>query len=287
MDSRPFGPSVHGTSRQEHWSGFPCPPPEEPPDPGIEHVSLHLLHCRQILHLEPPGKPRGLWHTYLLSHNSDFERSMPWLGSCWGYHKANIKVLTRLDSLLETHWTCESSQRLDRPFLTLVSRISKYLPPLPCRSFGSPVLRTPFPLLPVSWCWAACLNISQWRPLGSLLPGELEPLPQGPSQHPAWLPLLSPRSMRWWVTPGLSSGCSCSFLSISWADSHEWRCLLPSISTPTWHLLAFLLSDRMTTENLKLICWAAWQTSQNPVNTTDHDSLKRLPEPTCPRKRVF
>ena len=27
-------------SRQEYWSGLPCPPPGELPDPGIEPVSL-------------------------------------------------------------------------------------------------------------------------------------------------------------------------------------------------------------------------------------------------------
>ena len=26
--------------RQEHWSGLPCPPPEDLPNPGIEPVSL-------------------------------------------------------------------------------------------------------------------------------------------------------------------------------------------------------------------------------------------------------
>ena len=29
-----------GFSRQEHWSGLPCPPPGELPDPGIKPVSL-------------------------------------------------------------------------------------------------------------------------------------------------------------------------------------------------------------------------------------------------------
>ena len=42
------GSSVRGFSRQEHWSGLPCPPPGNLPDPGIKPVSLHLLHCRQI-----------------------------------------------------------------------------------------------------------------------------------------------------------------------------------------------------------------------------------------------
>ena len=31
-----------GFSRQEYWSGLPCPPPGDPLNPGIEHVSLGL-----------------------------------------------------------------------------------------------------------------------------------------------------------------------------------------------------------------------------------------------------
>ena len=33
-------PLSMGFSRQEYWSGFPCPPPEDLPDPGIESESL-------------------------------------------------------------------------------------------------------------------------------------------------------------------------------------------------------------------------------------------------------
>ena len=32
-----------GFSRQEPWSGLPCPPPEDLPDPGIEPMSLMCL----------------------------------------------------------------------------------------------------------------------------------------------------------------------------------------------------------------------------------------------------
>ena len=32
-------PLPWGFSRQEHWSGFPCPPPGDLPDPGIDPVS--------------------------------------------------------------------------------------------------------------------------------------------------------------------------------------------------------------------------------------------------------
>ena len=33
-------PLFIGFSRQEYWSGLPCPPPEDLPDPGIEPASL-------------------------------------------------------------------------------------------------------------------------------------------------------------------------------------------------------------------------------------------------------
>ena len=36
-----------GFSRQEFWSGLPCPPPGDLPSSGID---LGLLHCRQILY---------------------------------------------------------------------------------------------------------------------------------------------------------------------------------------------------------------------------------------------
>ena len=42
-------------SRQEYWSGLPCPPPGNLPDPGIE---LRFLLYRQVLyHLRHQGSP--------------------------------------------------------------------------------------------------------------------------------------------------------------------------------------------------------------------------------------
>ena len=43
--------------RQRYWSGLSFPLPRDLPDPGIEPVSLCLLHCRWILYL---------WVTYNL-----------------------------------------------------------------------------------------------------------------------------------------------------------------------------------------------------------------------------
>ena len=39
-------PLSMGFSRQEYWSGLPCPPPGDLPNPGIKH----LPQCKQILH---------------------------------------------------------------------------------------------------------------------------------------------------------------------------------------------------------------------------------------------
>ena len=44
-----------GFSRQEYWSGWPCPPPGGRPNPGIEFGSPRLQ--ADSLPSEPPGKP--------------------------------------------------------------------------------------------------------------------------------------------------------------------------------------------------------------------------------------
>ena len=49
-------PLSMGFSRQEYWSGLPCPPPGDLPHPGIEARSPTLqAHC---LPCEPPGMPQ-------------------------------------------------------------------------------------------------------------------------------------------------------------------------------------------------------------------------------------
>ena len=47
-----------GFSRQEYWSGLPCPAPGDLLNPGMEPVSLCLQHCQAgSLPLAPLGKP--------------------------------------------------------------------------------------------------------------------------------------------------------------------------------------------------------------------------------------
>ena len=42
MDCNPTAPLSLGFSRQEYWSGLPCPPPGDFSDPGIKPVSPAL-----------------------------------------------------------------------------------------------------------------------------------------------------------------------------------------------------------------------------------------------------
>ena len=52
-------PLSMGFSRQEYWSGVPCPPPGDLPDPGLNPGLFHLLHWQaDSLPLASPGKPK-------------------------------------------------------------------------------------------------------------------------------------------------------------------------------------------------------------------------------------
>ena len=52
-------PLTMGFSRQEYWTGLPCPPPGDLPDPGIKLVLLlpFDLAGRFFTTALPPGKP--------------------------------------------------------------------------------------------------------------------------------------------------------------------------------------------------------------------------------------
>ena len=42
-------PVSMGFSREEYWSGYPCPPAGDLPNPGIEPMSPVVLHCKRNL----------------------------------------------------------------------------------------------------------------------------------------------------------------------------------------------------------------------------------------------
>ena len=57
VDCSRRAPLSMGFSRQEYWSGLPCPPPGDLPNPGTEPRSPGLQ--ADSLPSEPPGKPKN------------------------------------------------------------------------------------------------------------------------------------------------------------------------------------------------------------------------------------
>ena len=66
-----------GFSKQEYWSGLPCPPPGDFPNPGIQPRSP-ALHT-DSLSSEPPGKPKNR-----VGSLSFLKRIFTIQGSNWG-----------------------------------------------------------------------------------------------------------------------------------------------------------------------------------------------------------
>ena len=63
LDLARQAPLSMGFSRQEYWSGLPCPPPGDLPDSGIKPTSLvSPALAGRFFTTEPPGKPSQ--HTY-------------------------------------------------------------------------------------------------------------------------------------------------------------------------------------------------------------------------------
>ena len=71
-----------GFSRQEYWSGLPCPPSGDLPNPGIEPRSP-TLQVDSLLP-EPPGKPKntGLGSSSLFQRIFPTQESNPGLLHC-------------------------------------------------------------------------------------------------------------------------------------------------------------------------------------------------------------
>ena len=69
MDGSPPGSSVHEFSRQEYWSGLPCPPAGDLLNPPMELESPALQ--ADSLPNETPGKPQLYVHIYTGEENGN------------------------------------------------------------------------------------------------------------------------------------------------------------------------------------------------------------------------
>ena len=158
MDCSRQAPLSMGVSRQEHWSGSPCPPPGDLPDPGIEPRSCTLW--ADSLPAEPPEKPASSFR--YLSFLSYFPGDPvvqilrfhcrgcgfnPWLRQ-WRSHMPCRKKKKK--SIKQTH---VNTHRFMSPFFTAGlswrwSAVSRLHQPVPLRG-----LLRHFPLVAITqWC---------------------------------------------------------------------------------------------------------------------------------------
>ena len=120
VDCSLLGTSVMGFSRQESWSGLPFPPPGDPPNPGIEPLSLtspalaggggsgvEVLYHQ--CHLGSPGKsimPLNLFHSsnWIPFWMEDNKRGQVWPHPCISYFSRHFSRWPRLilPSFLDT-----------------------------------------------------------------------------------------------------------------------------------------------------------------------------------------
>ena len=139
-------PLSMGFSRQEYWSGLPCPPPGDLPNPGIEPMSLMPPALSGRFLLWPPAKPTGVGSYFLLQGIFLTQGSNPGL-----LHRKQI-----LDHLSHQGSTCLFYTRSDKEVTTHTVRyqIVSYLEELfvllvfyrllPRKDFpGGPVVNSP------------------------------------------------------------------------------------------------------------------------------------------------
>ena len=89
-------------SRQEYWSGLPCPPPGDPPNPGIQHRSPAFQ--ADSLASEPPGSRRiPEWVAYPFSRGSSWSRNQTGVSCIAGGFFTNWDTSTSL-VLIYTFW---------------------------------------------------------------------------------------------------------------------------------------------------------------------------------------
>ena len=103
-----------GFSRQEYWSGLPCPPPGELSNPGIEPRSSALQ--ADSLPTEPPRKPKNTGvGTYHFSSGSSRPRN-----------QTGVSCIT---GRFFTSWATRKAQKTysSKQICTLIKIIVKYM----------------------------------------------------------------------------------------------------------------------------------------------------------------
>ena len=118
-------PLSMGFSRQEYWSGLPCPPPGELPNPGTEPTSPASPAVQvESLPTEPLGKPKDIIHhrsriSQLKTGISatiltkELMQSTAFLMDSFAYRIVQWNVTLHIESLQFFHWLLKT--RISHP----------------------------------------------------------------------------------------------------------------------------------------------------------------------------
>ena len=102
-------PLSMGFFRQEYWSGLPCPPPGDLPNPGIEPISLMPPALSGRFLRWPPAEPTGVGSYFLLQGIFLTQGSNPGLLHCkhildhLSHQGSTCLFHTRSDKEVTTH----------------------------------------------------------------------------------------------------------------------------------------------------------------------------------------
>ena len=122
MDCSPPGFFVLGILQQEYWSGLPCPPPGDLPDPGIEPASLMS-----------PALADEFFTTAATCEAQEGLKYLP---------KSGRNQLAQEDSITSQNWASHLPQV---HFAKITCKYKPYLFCFPLQTFSGPQLVS-------SWC---------------------------------------------------------------------------------------------------------------------------------------
>ena len=98
-------PLSMGFSRQEHWSGLPCPPPGDLPHPGVEPASpVSLVLQTDSFPAEPSGKRGGHLRKPCLAESEEACLHCMWMWEWVGFTVGALKVGPEAWALFCRYW---------------------------------------------------------------------------------------------------------------------------------------------------------------------------------------
>ena len=200
-------PLSMGFSRQEYWSELPCPPPGNLPDPGMEPMSLCLLHWEAGSLPLGPTLPHVPWRAKLVPTcapliKTEFSRIL-WRTCCFPASMILLTSGTSTSQLYHVQIPPLAFKARLQCYLLPVSSVLKELPPFRVSAAAAKSLQS---------CPTLC-NPIDGSPPGSPVPGILQ------ARTSEWVAISFSNAWQWKVKVK-SLGCV-RLLVTPWTAAHQ------------------------------------------------------------------